>query len=68
MAPSTSTLSDKEYSSILRSVDFAPASYKEIAAALMKNGVKEMYHAMVNESDILKLFSIPNLEILWICR
>ena len=68
MAPSTSTLSDKEYSSILRSVDFAPASYKEIAAALMKNGVKEMYHAMVNESDILKLFSIPNLEVFWICR
>ena len=68
MAPSTSTLSDKQYSEFLRRVDFAPKSYHEIADALMHRGVKEMYHAMANESDILKLFSIPNLEILWICR
>ena len=25
-------------------------------------------HALVNEDDILKLFTIPNLEIFWICR
>ena len=68
MAPSTSTLSDKQYSEILRSVDFAPASYKELAAALMVNGVKQMFHAMVNEEDILTLFNIPNLKIFSICR
>ena len=44
MAPSMSKLSDKQYSEILRSVDFAPASYKELAAALMVNGVKQMFH------------------------
>ena len=68
MAPSTSTLSDKQYSEILRSVDFAPASYKELAAALIQDNVKEMYHGMVNEEDILTLFNIPNLKIFSICR
>ena len=34
----------------------------------MENGVKEMYHAIVNEDDILTLFSIPNLKIFWCCR
>ena len=33
-----------------------------------KNGVREMYHAMVNEKDIVTLFKIPNLKIFWICR
>ena len=27
-----------------------------------------MYHALVNEADILTLFSIPNLKIFWVCR
>ena len=63
MVPSMSKLSDKQYSEILRSADFAPASYKELAAALMLNSVKQMYHGMVNEEDILTLFNIPNLKI-----
>jgi hypothetical protein len=34
----------------------------------MKNGKREMYHALVNEDDIETLFSIPNLKIFWVCR
>ena len=34
----------------------------------MENGVKQMYHAIVNEADIPLLFSIPNLKIIWCCR
>jgi len=34
----------------------------------MQNGVIEMYHALVNERDILTLFTIPNLKIFWCCR
>ena len=51
----TSNLSDKEYTKILQDEDFGPASYKEVAYALMKNGVNQMYHALVNKDDILHL-------------
>ena len=34
----------------------------------MKNGVKQIFHAIVNEDDIQFLFSIPNLDIFWCCR
>jgi hypothetical protein len=61
-------LRKKEYYEILKKVGFNPASYKEIANSLMENGVKEMYHALVNEEDILTLFTIPNLKIFWCCR
>ena len=60
---------DREaYYKILNTSEWSPSSYKEIADSLMKNGVKQMYHAIVNENDIQLLFSIPNLEIFWCCR
>jgi hypothetical protein len=34
----------------------------------MKNGIQEMYYALVNEDDIDTLISIPNLKIFWVCR
>ena len=61
-------LSDKEYTKILQNEDFEPTSYQEVADAFLKNGVREMYHAMVNEDDILTLFKIEHLKIFWICR
>ena len=64
----TFKLSDKEYTKILQDEDFGPASYKEVADAFMKNGVKQMYHAMVNEEDILTMFKIEHLKVFWICR
>ena len=68
MPASTSMLSDKEYTKILQNEDFEPTSYQEVADAFLKNGVREMYHAMVNEDDILTLFKIEHLKIFWICR
>ena len=65
---STSKINDREYSEILQNADFTPASYQEIADSLMENGIQQMYHALVNEEDILTLFSIPNLKIFWTCR
>ena len=65
---STSKINDSEYSEILKNVNFTPSSYQEIAESLMENGIQQMYHALVNETDILTLFSIPNLKIFWICR
>ena len=65
---STSRLNTREYSEILKTANYIPASYLEIAESLMKNGIREMYHALVNEDAILTLFSIPNLKIFWICR
>ena len=65
---SSANLTDKEYTKLLDDEDFSAASYEEIAQALMKNGIKETYHALVNEEDILTLFKIPNLKIFWICR
>ena len=60
---------DREaYYKILNTSEWSPSSYKEIADSLMKNGVKQMYHAIVNEDDIQLLFSIPKLEIFWCCR
>jgi hypothetical protein len=61
-------LDNNEYYEFLRAVEFNPASYKEISDSLMENGVKEMYHALVNENDIQRLFTIPNLKIFWCCR
>ena len=61
-------MSDSEYTNFLQDVNFKPASYMEISESLMKNGTKEMYHALVNENDIGTLFAIPNLKIFWICR
>ena len=61
-------LDKKEYYKLLNGLEWMPASYENIANCLMENGVKEMYHAIVNEDDILTLFSIPNLNIFWCCR
>ena len=61
-------LDNSAYYRILKAHEWNPLSYKEIADSLMKNGVKQMYHAIVNEDDIQFLFSIPNLEIFWCCR
>ena len=65
---STSRINNKDYYEILKNADFTPASYQEIAESLMENGIRQMYHALVNEADILTLFSIPNLKIFWVCR
>ena len=65
---STSKLNDNEYTKLLQDVNFTPANFEKIADALENHGIKQMYHALVNEVDILKLFTIPNLEIFWICR
>ena len=58
------SLGKAEYYEFLRKMEFNPASYKEIANSLMQNGVIEMYHALVNERDILTLFTIPNHKLL----
>ena len=41
--------------------------FNQIANSLMKNGVKQMFHAIINEDDIQFFFSIPNLDIFWCC-
>jgi hypothetical protein len=56
------------YYSCLKEFDFSASSYEEIATYLMKNGVKEMYHALVNEADIPAVLAIPNFKIFWCCR
>ena len=38
----TSKLSDQDFTEILQDEDFGPASFKEVADAFMKNGVKQM--------------------------
>ena len=50
-------LDNSAYYKILKDAEWSPLSYKEIANSLMKNGVKQMYHAIVNEDDI-QLFSL----------
>ena len=65
---STSKLNNNEYTKLLQDVNFKPANFEKIADALMNHGIKQMYHALVNEDDILKFFTIPNLEVFWICR
>ena len=40
----------------------------EIADSLMKNGVKKMYHALVNKKDIQTIFTIPKFKIFWCFR
>ena len=61
-------LNKKEYYKLLNGFDWMPASYENIANSVMDNGVKEMYHAIVNEYDIVTLFTIPNIKIFWCCR
>ena len=61
-------LNEKEYYKLLNGLDWMPASYENIANCVMDNGVKEMYHAIVNENDIVTLFTIPNIKIFWCCR
>ena len=56
------------YYNYLNNLNFSPSNYEKIAAHLMKNGVKEMYHALINEADICKVLTIPNLEVFWCCR
>ena len=58
---------EEEYYEFLRKMEFIPASYNDIANSFMQNGVKEMYHALVNEDDIETLFTIPNLKVFWCC-
>ena len=41
-----------DYYKFIIGTEWSPSSYKEIADSFMKNGVKEMYHAIVNEDDI----------------
>ena len=65
---STSKLNNNEYTKLLQDVNFKPANFEKIADALMNHGIKQMYHALVNEDDILKFFTIPNLKVFWICR
>ena len=61
-------LGEKEFYKLLNGLDWMPASYENIANCLMENGVKKMYHAIINEDDIPTLFTIPNLKIFWCCR
>merc|ERR1712239_42014 len=61
-------LNEKEYYKLLNGLDWMPASYENIANCVMDNGVNEMYHAIVNEDDIVTLFTIPNIRIFWCCR
>ena len=61
-------LNEKEYYKLLNGFGWMPASYEYIANCVMDNGVKEMYHAIVNEDDIVTLFTIPNIKIFWCCR
>ena len=62
------SLSEKEHYKIHKAVGWSPASNEEIANCLMEKGIKQMYHALVNEADIAFLFAIPNLKIFWCCR
>ena len=65
---STAKLSNNKYYELSQNMDFNPASYKEVEESFMENGVKEMYHALVDKEDILTMFKITNLKIFWICR
>ena len=49
-------LDNSAYYKILKDAEWSPLSYKEIANSLMKNGVKQMYHAILNEDDIQFFF------------
>ena len=60
-------LDKSAYYKIINDHGWNPSSYKEIANSLMKNGVKQMFHAIINEDDIQFFFSIPNLDIFWCC-
>lgn len=62
------TMDRNAYYHCLMKFDFSAASYEEIATSLMMNGVKEMYHTLVNEADIPTVLAIPNFKIFWCCR
>ena len=64
----TSKLNDRDYKPILQNANFTPTDWGKIAKHLMMNGINQMYHALVNEDDILMLFNIPSLTIFWVCR
>jgi len=61
-------LSKQEYYNLINGFGWMPASFEDIANSIMENGVKQMYHALVNENYINLLFTIPNLKIFWCCR
>ena len=61
-------LGNTDYYKFIIGTEWSPSSYKEIADSFMKNGVKQMYHAIVNEDDIQFLFSISNLLVFSCCR
>ena len=56
------------YRTYLKASNFSPATYGEIGIHLEKYGAKEMYHARVNEADIVTVLSIPQIKIFWCCR
>ena len=45
-------LGNIDYYKFIIGIDWSPSSYKEIADSFMKNVVKQIYHAIVNEDDI----------------
>ena len=53
---STSKLNNNKYTKLLQDANFTPANFENIADALMNHGIKQMYHALVKEDDILKLY------------
>ena len=61
-------MDNSTYRKYLKAFNFSPATYGEIAIHLEKYGVKEMYHARVNEVDIVTVLSIPHFKIFWCCR
>ena len=65
---STSKLNNNEYTKLLQDANFTPANFEKIADALKNHGNKQIYHALVNEDDILKLFTVTNPEVFWLCR
>ena len=62
------TMDRSNYYNLLKEFNFSPSSFSEIAKDLMVLGVKEMYHALVNEVDIGQVISIPNIKVIWCCR
>ena len=62
------TMDRANYYNLLKECNFSPSSFSEIAKDLMVLGVKEMYHALVNEVDIGQVISIPNIKVIWCCR
>ena len=64
----TSKLNDKEYSKILQIANLTPTNFEKKTDTLMNHGIKQIYDAFAVKDDILNLFTIPNLEVFWMCR